>query len=221
MSIQLDNDDWLGVYYILLQLGLALIVSIIGVNHVRMTMRKQSKIDNGKHSGRLQYSQKSFWKLWIRIAWKLRSIYGSFFVHIFDFTTDLLVILKWWNEDSDGDINTRTLAINSLIVIGIYKIISTYIFWLKEKDIIRCILQFLDILLFQEIFAAHKSISNKIIFFANNHNHNQNINDKENKNSNKSDKKDDAGIFIFIFVFIFIFFEGVTLCLIEMNHVCF
>eukprot|EP01084_Bolivina_argentea_P132877 234485_1 len=104
----------------------------------------------------------TFCKLWIKITWKMRSVYGSFVVHTFDVLTDILVIIEWWNlEKYEGDINhinSNIMAICALTVLLFHRIISTIAFWAKEANIIRCIFQFVDILIFEEIYVSHKQI---------------------------------------------------------------
>ncbi len=45
-----------------------------------------------------------------------------------------------------------------LVILLFHKFISTVAFWAKEANITRCILQFLDILIFEEIYVSHKKI---------------------------------------------------------------
>ena len=62
--------------------------------------------------------------IWGKALWKMRSIYSSLAVHIFDFITDLLVIHEWYHAESknveNGDIehvDTRLMALCSIIIL--------------------------------------------------------------------------------------------------------
>ena len=89
---------------------------------------------------------KSFCKSWFKIVWKMRSVYCAFAVHVFDVLTDVLVLIQWWTLEHNGvdvkHIDAKVMAL-CMVTLLIYKVISTA-FWAKEKNIIRCILQFLD-----------------------------------------------------------------------------
>ena len=39
--------------------------------------------------------KRDLFKLWIKTVWRMRSVYSSFLVHIFDVFTDLLIIFEW------------------------------------------------------------------------------------------------------------------------------
>eukprot|EP01084_Bolivina_argentea_P250011 418711_1 len=101
-------------------------------------------------------------KLWFKVVWKMRSIYACFAVHVFDVLTDILVIIKWWNlEQTEGDIeniNARTMAICGMSVLVFHRVITALAFWWKERNLTRCLLQFLDLLILQEIYVGHKAI---------------------------------------------------------------
>eukprot|EP01084_Bolivina_argentea_P099881 179476_1 len=105
-------------------------------------------------------SKMGFCKLWLKVIWKLRHVYCSLVVHVFDVLTDILVIISWLSfPDISGDnINPRVMAKSAIIVLGIHKLVSLIAFWTKERSIIRCLLQVLDLLIFEEIFLTHKKI---------------------------------------------------------------
>ena len=105
-------------------------------------------------------SRLGFFKLWFRVVWKLRSVYCSVAVHIFDILTDILVILSWlsYPDISNDNIDPRVMAISAIIVLVIHKLVSFIAFWAKEGSIVRCVLQVLDLLIFEEIYLTHKKI---------------------------------------------------------------
>eukprot|EP01083_Nonionella_stella_P292757 995783_1 len=112
-------------------------------------------------------SKMHFCKLWFKIVWKMRSVYGAFAVHMFDVLTDILIIIEWWHlkgndpeggRDGIAHIDARTMAISAIIVLLFHKCVSVIAFWAKEANAIRCILQFFDLLIFEEIYTSHKKI---------------------------------------------------------------
>ena len=105
-------------------------------------------------------SKMGFVKLWFKIVWKMRTVYCSLAVHAFDILTDALVIIAWleFDEVQGDNINARTMAICAIGILLFHKIISVSAFWAKERNIMRCLLQFFDLLIFEEIYASHKTI---------------------------------------------------------------
>ena len=107
-------------------------------------------------------SNMGFVKLWLKMVWKMRSCYSSLFVHAFDVLTDILVIIEWWSlEEKHGDkeyIDSRLMAWCGIIVLLTHRAFSTLAIWLKDGSLYRSFLQFLDILIFEEIHASHKKI---------------------------------------------------------------
>ena len=101
-------------------------------------------------------SKMGFFKLWLKIVWKLRNVYSPLAVHIFDVFTDTLVIVSWLSyPDISGDnIDPEVMAISAFIVLIAHKIISFIAFWSKERRIRRCILQVFDLLIFEESKAS-------------------------------------------------------------------
>ena len=157
-----DILDIVVIGYICAQLLLVFIVSITGVVYVR---RQIPQIPGSKPT--------SLIALYLSTVWKLRSVYGSFFVHIFDVFTDLVVIVEWLrlepnNKDVVPHIDATAMAINAICVLFVHKIVSVLAFWTKEGNITRCILQFFDLLVIQEVYVAHSKIVNN---FNNKHDH--------------------------------------------------
>ena len=106
-------------------------------------------------------SKMGFCQLYLSTVWKMRSVYGSLAVHAFDVLTDVLVILNWWHYEQDGDVkdvDARIMAWCGIAVLLFHKLISVIAFWAKEANIYRCILQFFDLLIFEEIYVSHKRI---------------------------------------------------------------
>eukprot|EP01083_Nonionella_stella_P267589 903975_1 len=141
------------ILYICLQLTALLIVSIISA---RIVGAKTSSVS----------SKKKTIKSWVKIMWKMRGIYGSFLVHSFDALTDILVIYDWWfRESKHGDIahiDSRVMAYNSIAILILYKTVSTIAIWSKYHDIRRAMFQFMDILIFEEIYYAHLKLVGEI-----------------------------------------------------------
>eukprot|EP01084_Bolivina_argentea_P249893 418484_1 len=106
-------------------------------------------------------SKMNFMKLWFKLSWKLRSVYLSLAVHAFDTLTDILVIIQWWNMEDHvniANINSRDMAACAIATLIFHKMISTLAFWIKDHTGYRCILQVLDLLIFEEIYMTHKTI---------------------------------------------------------------
>ena len=101
-----------------------------------------------------------FCKLWAKIVWKMRSVYCSLAVHLFDVLTDVLVIISWFkypDKPNDG-IDPRVMAYCAITVLLFHKLISIIAFWAKEENLIRCLLQFFDLLIFEEIYTTHQRV---------------------------------------------------------------
>ena len=103
-------------------------------------------------------------KLWVKSMWKMRKIYSAFAVHIFDFMTDLLVIAEWYNAEQTTpggveNVDSRLMAQVSIGILVFYKCISSAAVYLTtERNLLRAFLQFLDLLLFEEILIAHSKL---------------------------------------------------------------
>ena len=128
--------------------------------------------------------------LYCRITWKMRSVYSSFFVHIFDVFTDYLIVIQWFElgrqeketgEDIVQHVDPIIMGYCGIAVIVTHKIASVVAFWSKEKNLARCILVFFDLLIFQEIYVSHLNIVHNIV---SGHNITNNIDSNYNNNSN-------------------------------------
>ena len=94
----------------------------------------------------------------------MRGIYGGLSVHCFDVLTDILVIVQWLNEeDKEGDsIDPRAMVWAAIGVLIFSKTFSSIAIYAKEENILRAILQIFDLLIFVEIYEAHKKIVSNI-----------------------------------------------------------
>ena len=86
----------------------------------------------------------------------------SLVVHLFDVLTDTLIIIEWWYlEERQGDIehvNPRMMAQCGIFVLLLHRVMSTLAFSIKDKSPYRSLLQFFDVLIFEEIQSTHKKI---------------------------------------------------------------
>ena len=183
--------DYVPWVYFSIQSTMSITVSIIGASYVRQAFLTQKaaknqtatksdqtpdetketedikiEIELHEYLEKPKARQMSFFWLWLKIVWKMRSVYGSMAVHAFDVLTDVLVIISWWDyEKIYGDvpnINARTMALCGIIVLLFHKFISVIAFWAKEASFKRCCLQFFDLLIFEEIYACHKKVVQQI-----------------------------------------------------------
>ncbi len=102
--------------------------------------------DIEKHDGCL--------KLWMKTVWKLRGVYSSLLVHSFDVLTDVLVILQWLdtpNEEGDH-IDPQIMAYSAIAIMVFSKTFSAIAILVKDRDIFRSILQFVDLLIFYKFY---------------------------------------------------------------------
>eukprot|EP01083_Nonionella_stella_P004482 12983_1 len=50
------------------------------------------------------------------------------------------------------------MAICAIITLLLHKTVSTLAFWIKERNVYRCVFQLLDVLIFEEIYISHKRV---------------------------------------------------------------
>eukprot|EP01083_Nonionella_stella_P074232 201298_1 len=107
---------------------------------------------------------KTFSQLWARTIWKMRSVYGGLVVHCFDVLTDVLVIIQWMQlpDDDVEHVNPQIMAYSGISVVAGSKIISSIAIFVKEGNPRRAALQFVDLLIFEEIYETHKKIISQI-----------------------------------------------------------
>eukprot|EP01083_Nonionella_stella_P090536 252901_1 len=191
-----DTNKIIGISYIIIQVTLALFISIVGAVHVRRCINEQkqqielntavelnekktdkeagdNKSDNTSDkedvTGTItedshETKQTGFIGLWARTIWKMRSVYSGLAVHCFDVLTDILVIIQWLNlpDDEVDNVNPQIMAYCGIAVVLGSKVISSIAIFLKEGDIRRAALQFIDLLIFEEIYESHKKIISQI-----------------------------------------------------------
>ena len=155
-----DNQQNAGtiiVYiYIIIQSICTIAVSVVSL----LTIRNQKQTNRDKSTIKLG-------KQWFKTTWKMRSIYGTLFVHVFDVTTDLLVINEWYNIENRSEpikhIDSRLMAWCSIGVLIFHRIFSAIcLFFITNKNIWRTLAQLFDVLVFEEIYLAHRNIIAKI-----------------------------------------------------------
>ena len=188
-------SDWwsyLPYFYIGIECSLLFIVSIVGVYYVRSKLLTDRLRWHETHelSGG-EYNEKTQTDI-LRLYWEMRNVYTSFIVHVFDVFTDYLIVIEWFelgrlekqsgNDDIDAveNVDPTLMAYFSVSVLIVHKISCVISFWMKEKNISRCILAFFGLIIFQEIYVSHKSIIHKI---KNNYKFGNTINDI-NKHNN-------------------------------------
>ena len=93
----------------------------------------------------------------------MRSVYGALAVHSFDVLTDILVIIQWFQlsktpKQCHENVDPQIMAWSGIAIIITSKTISTFAIFLKERNIRRAILQFIDFLIFEEIYESHQKI---------------------------------------------------------------
>eukprot|EP01083_Nonionella_stella_P067852 179746_1 len=102
----------------------------------------------------------------VSLVWKMKSIYLSAFVHIYDIGTDVGIIVQWMGdaikEERNKDehnvrgIDMMALFISSIGVFMLYRFVSAgfvYEFTGKWK---RACIQFLDLEIYHAIYITHK-----------------------------------------------------------------
>lgn len=185
----MDTDDLIFVVcvcYVSVQAALLLSLSIYGYYFVKRQMTPAVPLKQSLDQNQLQFvsvvagnkdevksdqdmdknpvKKKKVFVSWIKLVWKLRSVYSSFIIHTFDITTDVIVIIAWWFEESGKNnegtqnVDTQLMAQTSIAIIIFHKIMSSIAVWISEKSIIRALLQFFDLLIFFEIYNAHKKV---------------------------------------------------------------
>ena len=113
-------------------------------------------------------TRKTTLKLWLKTIYKMRSIYVGLLVHTFDFLTDLTVIYQWYTAESENNnrvehVDSRLMAYLSIGVLFLYRIVSAIVIFVTEDNWRFGIAQFLDVLLYFEIFQSHTRLVSNII----------------------------------------------------------
>ena len=154
--VQLSVVAWI---YIATQAVVAIVCSIASLHSIGTKEQPSKELQ--------EMSCSKMFRLWMKTTWKMRNIYSSFAVHVFDFTTDLLVITEWYNAENGKNntvdhIDSRLMAWSSIGILIFYKIISTIAVYLTTKSAVRALAQFLDLLLFEDIYIAHQRVVTQV-----------------------------------------------------------
>lgn len=156
--VQTDNfSRSLIITYFWLQFLLLVGISIFVLVELRSIL-----INNGAFKWNLK-----FFTIWLKTVWKMRSMYSSLLVHIFDFFTDLLVINEWYylergkNSVDVEHVDTNIMAFSGIGIIVLYRFVSMIAIYFSDDsyeyhDWKSALLQFFDLLLFVEIYNSHK-----------------------------------------------------------------
>eukprot|EP01084_Bolivina_argentea_P099215 178347_1 len=103
---------------------------------------------------------------WIKLVWKMKSIYLSALVHIYDIATDVGIIVDWgiqaFDEKNGGPkenvrgLNMMGLFLSSIVAFFLYRFISAgFVFEFTGKFKRACI-QFFDLEIYNAIYITHK-----------------------------------------------------------------
>eukprot|EP01083_Nonionella_stella_P166299 555701_1 len=182
-----DVNRIVATSYIVIQVIIALFISIVGAIHVRRYIHEErqqiglstavelnktntetgdNRTDNEEDvtDNKNNTKQKGFFQLWAKTIWKMRSVYGGLAVHCFDVLTDVLVIIQWLQlTDIDGDnVDPQVMAYAGIAVMVWSKVISSIAIFMKEGNPRRAALQCLDLLIFEEIYETHTKIISQI-----------------------------------------------------------
>ena len=147
MDVEWNLATILAILYISIQLMVAFMISIAGwfyVANIQSTMNLNTP----------------FCIAWAKTIWKMRSVYSSFVVHVFDIMTDLIVIIEWLTAEdkkSIDHIDSQLMGYISIGVIFFHKVLSSYAIWVIERNKTRAFLQLFDLIV-QEIYYAHSKI---------------------------------------------------------------
>eukprot|EP01083_Nonionella_stella_P185300 675405_1 len=103
---------------------------------------------------------------WVSLVWKMKSIYLSALVHIYDVCTDVGIIVQWmgaaleerkdYKENNVRGIDMMALFVFSIVAFFLYRFVSAgfvYEFTGKWK---RACIQFLDLEIYHAIYITHK-----------------------------------------------------------------
>ena len=152
-----DTSQLLIICYIVFQSTITLAVAIIAG-------RALAEFHSLK-----QQSYRKLFTTWVKTTWKMRSIYTCVVIHVFDLTTDLLVIREWFlAEDEKGEdvqhVDATSMAWTSIGILIFYRIISALgIFVTVAFDWKVAVLQFFDVLLLVEVHRMHQRLVKVIV----------------------------------------------------------
>eukprot|EP01084_Bolivina_argentea_P111465 198849_1 len=101
-------------------------------------------------------------KMWLSDVWKRKSCYIPLIAHLFDQITDTAVAVQFYQlaqtKSDNGEwtdcngLNIWYLFILTVLSMLIYRVMSSYLIYTTTKSIRRCILQILDLELFETLY---------------------------------------------------------------------
>ena len=144
----------IGIYcYVCLQACIVIAITFVA------TSEALKIINNSDESPKFS----SVMKAWGKAVWKMRNIYVSILVHIFDFFTDLLVIYEWYiaedsKEEDVDNVNSQLMAFASIGILIFYRTLSSIAVTITYGRRYG-LLQFFDLALFVEIYTKHKELA--------------------------------------------------------------
>ena len=154
----MDSSQIIIFLYVCIQGVIVSFVAILALQTITKVVNK-CKID---------VSNLEIFKLWLQTSWKMRNIYGCIVVHVFDFATDLLVVRSWFMKEDEKHediehIDAKVMAWCSICVLLFHRSVSSLaMLIMSDYNWKHCILQFLDLLLFIEIFESHAKLMESI-----------------------------------------------------------
>eukprot|EP01083_Nonionella_stella_P018121 50662_1 len=143
--------------YSFVSLILFLIVCVLGwrkVKTLQKTKEEEKKCCNCK-----------IFRSWITTVWKMKSIYLSALVHIYDIGTDVGIIVDWglqMNQENNGGpkhdvrgIDMEGLFAASILAFFLYRFISAYFVYEFTGKLSRACIQWFDLEIYRAIYITH------------------------------------------------------------------
>eukprot|EP01083_Nonionella_stella_P318674 1165999_1 len=158
--------------YSVFSLILFIIVCAFGWKKVRENERKQEEAKKEADEA-YEIQKKGGCKLilsWMKLVWKMKSIYLSALVHIYDIATDVGIIVDWGTQmqrenygeiHGDPEYNVRGLDMGglfagSLLAFFLYRFISAGFVYQFTGKFGRACIQWLDLEIYRAIYITHK-----------------------------------------------------------------
>eukprot|EP01083_Nonionella_stella_P318673 1165992_1 len=154
--------------YSVFSLILFIIVCAFGWKKVRENERKQEEAKKEADEA-YEIQKKGGCKLilsWMKLVWKMKSIYLSALVHIYDIGTDVGIIVDWGllanreflggPKDNVRGLDMRGLFGGSLLAFFLYRFISAGFVYQFTGKFSRACLQWFDLEIYRAIYITHK-----------------------------------------------------------------
>eukprot|EP01083_Nonionella_stella_P108949 317216_1 len=156
--------------YSVFSLILFIIVCAFGWKKVRENERKQEEAKKEADEA-YEIQKKGGCKLilsWMKLVWKMKSIYLSALVHIYDIATDVGIIVDWGTQmqrENDNPVlskhnvrglNMGGLFAGSLLAFFLYRFISAGFVYQFTGKFGRACIQWLDLEIYRAIYITHK-----------------------------------------------------------------